>query len=730
MEKPSFSEIYKKYFIPPKGSLKKYRGLIILMAAFLVLTIGLLIINVWTNSQTLTHSRIVETATRQNLLLQQISKNIIDVDLSLRASASSEAIPVAEVSAPASAPATISSGQLSADAKKQIDEIQQYSVKFENNLRAFEEGGIVTTPEGLMIPITKHASDDLVHKHIDKIRQDWRNYHQLIGQFMLEYQAGKVNPKQVGDLVNHSRQFNQTLLNNGNEHIFALYSDMQQRVYTWQAIQWAGIAMAILLFAVIVFGAMRRLMNDDFVLNDENSELNEIMSAIREGLFLIEKDFTIGKQHSAALVNMLEQDDIAGKNLFDVIAKILPESELETTKMFIEQLYNPWVVEELMGDLNPLQRITMLSKQTNTAKYLDFKFFRVVKNDKVERILVSVVDSTENVLLQSSIQAQEEQEQRELEMLNTILHVDSRVLNNFIHSSQERLDEINEILQSPETGLQELKAKANFVGRNIHSLKGEASAMNLTRMVDICSTIEDSLAILRHQTQLSGQDFFSVIILIDDLYRLLDILDDYSRRLDAPNVREEQTDEGQLELQQLQHFAQDIAERNEKKVSLLMNGFYDYAMDEHQRDSIRQIMKQLLRNAVVHGIEAPAVRRKRNKSETGSLKFILTATSDGNLNLLAEDDGNGIDFEAIRKKAVADGKYTEDEVGQLSKKQLLGLMVSDGFSTASTVTEDAGKGIGMGVVRQTIHKMGGKLNINTAYQQYTRFNITFPPQQP
>lgn len=718
MKKTFFSAFHQKYLKPPTGSLKKYRGLMMLMAAFLVLTISLLVINMWANSQMLNHSRIVETATRQNLLLQQISKNIVDIDLYLRAS-----FPENTGDEP------ISATQLSADAQKRIDEIQQYAVKFENNLRAFEEGGMVSTPEGIIIPIGKNA-DETTKQHLEKIRQDWRNYNQLIAQFMLDYNAGKMNVKQIRDLVNHSRQLNQTLLDNGNEHIFGLYTNMQERVYTWQAVQWAGVALAILLFGVIVFGAIRRLMNDDTALNDENSELNEIMSAIREGLFLLEKDFTIGKQHSAQLEGMLEIPDIGGKNFLDLMAKMLPESELQQTQMFIDQLYNPWVVEELIEDLNPLQRITLMSEQTNSPKYLDFKFSRVIKNDKVERILVSVVDSTETVLLQSSLQAQEEQEQRELEMLNTILHVDSRVLNNFIHSSQERLDEINEILQSPETGVKELKVKANFVGKNVHSLKGEASAMNLTRMVDICSTIEDSLAMLRRQNQLSGQDFFSVIILIDDLYRLLDILDDYSRRLDAPNVAQEQTDEGLLELQQLQHFAQDIAKRNEKKVSLLMNGFYDYAMDEHQRDSIRQIMKQLLRNAVVHGIEAPNLRRKRNKSETGSLKFVLTATSDGNLNLLAEDDGNGIDFEAIRSKAVAEGRHTEEEVGQLSKKQLLSLMLSDGFTTADAVTEDAGRGVGMGVVRQTVQKMGGKLNINTAYQQYTRFNITFPPQQP
>ena len=185
-----------------------------------------------------------------------------------------------------------------------------------------------------------------------------------------------------------------------------------------------------------------------------------------------------------------------------------------------------------------------------------------------------------------------------------------------------------------------------------------------------------------------------------------------------------------LENQQLQTYTQDMAERNGKKISLLMQGFQEYEMDSAQRKTLHEILMQLVRNSVVHGIEYPSVRRKRNKSETGIIKFILTATDNGQLNLLAEDDGNGIDFEAIRNKAVAEGRYTVEEVGQLSKKQLLSLMLSDGFSTAAQNTEDAGKGVGMGVIRQSIQKMGGKFNINTAYEQYTRFTISFPPKQP
>ena len=706
------------------GSLNKYRLLLSLISALMLLAVLVLGLSMWTTNQMLAHTKTVDIATRQGILVQQISKNVIDIDLYLKEANNLGQFMGAD---------TIALSNLPANSITRMKEIPQYAMQFESNLQAFEKGGKILTPEGLEVNIVALPNQSPARDALQKIRQNWTNYQNLINLLVQDSKTGSLKVQNINNLVNYVRQYNQTMLVDGNQLTFALYDEINKKAHSWQTLQLAGMVLAFVLFAAIAFGAMRRLIAADTQLKNANEELGEIMSAIREGLFLVEKDFTIGKQHSAPLEEMLGQTDIKGKNFLDVIAPMLPESELVNTQMFIEQLYNPWVVEDLIEDLNPLHRIAVFSEQSLSPKYLDFKFFRVFKDEKVERILVSVIDSTESVVLESSLQAQEEQEEREMEMLNAILHVDSRILNNFIVNSQARLDEINQTLQSPETGLNELKAKASFVARNIHTLKGEASAMNLSRMVDICCTVEDSLAMLRRQNSLSGQDFFAIVVLLEDLYRLLDILRSYENRLEPKNEQpEEQSIQSTilLENQQLQTYTQDMAERNGKKISLLMQGFQEYEMDSAQRKTLHEILMQLVRNSVVHGIEYPSVRRKRNKSETGIIKFILTATDNGQLNLLAEDDGNGIDFEAIRNKAVAEGRYTVEEVGQLSKKQLLSLMLSDGFSTAAQNTEDAGKGVGMGVIRQSIQKMGGKFNINTAYEQYTRFTISFPPKQP
>ena len=90
-------------------------------------------------------------------------------------------------------------------------------------------------------------------------------------------------------------------------------------------------------------------------------------------------------------------------------------------------------------------------------------------------------------------------------------------------------------------------------------------------------------------------------------------------------------------------------------------------MSDAQWAKLKDIAIQLLRNAVVHGIETPEIRRQRNKPEMGTLKLTLSQQPDGKLLLVAEDDGNGINFEAIRNKAVALGIATAEQAAQFDQ---------------------------------------------------------------
>lgn len=723
----------KRFF---SRNIKKYRTLVGLIALFLALNIVLLVFSVFATRYFTNHALIVDASIRQGVLVQQLSKNLMDTDLYL-----SRTRPVAE--APESADTRVEMSTLPQEALYRISEIKQYREQFEQTLEAFQKGGEVRLSENSVAHIGGDlASNKEFQEHVEKLRAYWEPYQGLLDNYLQNINEGYLNAKTSHYLVEYTRIYNRALLVETEHLVEALHEQVAGRTALWQWAELLGIVLAFVLFGLIVFGALRRLAESDELLEIANREMSEIMSSVREGLFLVDKEFLIGHEYSARLEEILGQKNVGGQNFLDVISHIVPESELETTRIFVEQLYSDWVVEDLIEDLNPLHRIAFVPDGENMMKYLDFKFFRVMNGNVIERILVNVVDSTETVMLQSSLEAQKEQEKRELEMLNTILNTDNLVLDNFIRISKERLNEINTALKSPETGQIELKTKVNYIGRSIHSIKGEASALHLSRMVDICETVEDTLALLRRQSSLSGQDFLGMVVLLEDLYRLVDILDNYSERLkQGQSINEDEHLKKKLldntpdtmqfahaQSLHLKHFVRDIAERAGKKVVLSIRGFeQERGVTGKQWQSVQDIAMQILRNAVIHGIEEPAVRKERKKPAVGRLRLSISEDKDKkHFVLVAEDDGNGIDFDAIRAKAVSSGKYSEEKAAALNKNQLLMLMLGDGFSTLDEATEDAGKGVGMGIIKQTVHQMGGKMNIATVQHQYTRFSIKFP----
>jgi len=131
----------------------------------------------------------------------------------------------------------------------------------------------------------------------------------------------------------------------------------------------------------------------------------------------------------------------------------------------------------------------------------------------------------------------------------------------------------------------------------------------------------------------------------------------------------------------------------------------------------------MLRNAVVHGIESPEERLAAGKPESGTIKVGLLREG-AEIVILIEDDGRGIDVQAVRERARARGLLQPGRL--LTDEEALQLVLEPGFSTASSVTQHAGRGVGMDVVVTEIKKLGGALFTQSTPGQGTRFTVRLP----
>lgn len=159
-----------------------------------------------------------------------------------------------------------------------------------------------------------------------------------------------------------------------------------------------------------------------------------------------------------------------------------------------------------------------------------------------------------------------------------------------------------------------------------------------------------------------------------------------------------------------------------KKANLIIQGGH-IEMDRSVLEKISSPLEHLLRNAVAHGIEAPATRPQRGKLETGQIT--ITLRQEGNeIAMTLSDDGAGLDLGRIRKKALQQGLMRADEA--LSDEQIMQFIFTHGFSTAQEVTEIAGRGVGMDVVKSAVASLGGRVEITSRTNLGTTCSIYLP----
>ena len=169
-----------------------------------------------------------------------------------------------------------------------------------------------------------------------------------------------------------------------------------------------------------------------------------------------------------------------------------------------------------------------------------------------------------------------------------------------------------------------------------------------------------------------------------------------------------------------------MALRNGKVIKLVSSGLTEVDLTASCQQTLKDICIQLLRNAVVHGIETPHDRELSEKPVTGRIDLRLAKISATEMELMVMDDGQGLDYQTIRAQALDSGKWSESEIESWSNKQLLELIFHAGFSTAQTVNKDAGRGIGMELVLKHVQALGGKINISSRRGHHCRFVITLP----
>ncbi len=174
----------------------------------------------------------------------------------------------------------------------------------------------------------------------------------------------------------------------------------------------------------------------------------------------------------------------------------------------------------------------------------------------------------------------------------------------------------------------------------------------------------------------------------------------------------------------LPRMVRDLAADLGKKIKLELEG-EDTEIDRQVLDLIRDPLTHLVRNAADHGLEKPAARIAAGKHAEGRI-CVRAHHEGGQVVIIIEDDGQGLDPAAIGRKALEKGIVTLDALRGMNERQVRQLIFTAGFSTAQAVTAVSGRGVGLDVVRANIEKIGGTVDISSEVGKGTQFTLRIP----
>jgi len=443
----------------------------------------------------------------------------------------------------------------------------------------------------------------------------------------------------------------------------------------------------------------------------------------------LSRDGRIGRHYSQALENILGERDLPGKNIVEVLSRRLPDEKLVSVREFLQLMFQASTNEKTLAQLNPLAdtalRIDLENGRFET-RHVQMYFKRILKDGDIVTLMVIIRNITEQKQLARQVHETRESQRSEMELLSRVIQIEPAELREFMDDFLVGIESINDTLESNSDDYLELLHR---IFRAVHLLKGDADTLGLDFITEKADAFESKIAEVRARTKLAPEDFLPLTIIFKELKEIYDrIAALLARVANFQDTLSQKNGNLQAFLSPLTRLTERLQDRHGKRLKLRIGDIDDTMLPAEIRAPVREILVQLIRNSVAHGIESPDLRKSRGKPEEGQLHVDLERNGTS-VTLIYSDDGAGLDLEAIRSHAITSGRITESSANGMTSKELLGLVFSSGFSTAAQNGMTAGRGVGLDAIRDLVRRLGGRIAIRTRPGVLCEFRIFLPITQ-
>lgn len=652
------------------------------------------LMNQLTEVLTVTDSRadLINISGRQRMLSQQISKSLLEI---------------------------VNAQSRNGDINASLNELNASTKLFEQTLNAFLSGGMVINTDGSLLKVSAFQ-DNNIRSILNESRALWQDMYTSLRKVTAN---DALYLQKLSKTQNYATTNNLELLRTMNDLTSALETESNDRTDFLKKIQIFGILLALAMFSLIIFIFLKKLIKADSDLIHSQQETDRILKTVKDGLFLMDSNHNISNQHSQSLKSIINEEQPGGKNFLEILKKIVPEKTLNLAEDYLDLLLGDRVNADLMGDLNPLDQIEVYYKTKGIDRrvgHLGFKFSQV-KSDGQSHLLVQVDDITEKVKLEQELKKSQEQAKAQFDLMLKVLHVEPQMLAVFLRGAEKSLNDINDVLQQRTSGEKANRDKLNLIFLHMHRLKGDAGALGLEVFESKAHDFENLLEEIRTKSKITGKDFLPLTIRLDDFLNQVDSLESLIHKLSEL----QKTFNEEIDIKNSPKLVNECAEFRKKLISLTqkvandegkrvaLNTHDEHLIPSEKHQEIYDILTQLIRNSIVHGIESQDIRSQMSKSSQGRLDICVRKNPMGEVLISYRDDGQGLPVEKIKHQAIKKGIISQPQSESLTDKQITDLIFKPGFSTVDRATKNAGRGVGMELIINQLKKIGGKFSIKS-----------------
>jgi signal transduction histidine kinase len=519
-------------------------------------------------------------------------------------------------------------------------------------------------------------------------------------------------------------------------------------------------------FNVMLKTINETMQNLDKLVSERSAELRMIMDTVPVGLMSIMTlsgdDYRVNPEYSKTCEKILGVNELRGRNYLDVIGltKRTGDSRKDMAK-FLDLLTQELLPEEDMAGLNPFDEVKIENDDSSvTWAKINYHLIRKKDVDKPD-ILVVIEDITRAKAMQEAI-ARSEQENMQLKAIAEDPDLFCDFLTETTKMLNQVLDDANQLSTADDP-----KPLVNNMFRGVHTIKGTAASFGLHGISKLSADLENSLDDLRQADSIAPQIIDETKTALDELNAATDVIVEKTEKLlgqkigGGDTVLRVNASDIQTLIQKvsslpissidrdpiigiLQSFRSvsvkkglgqalkivpGLIERLEKNVVFNLEDNHARLDVDLSRD-LNTPFVHLIRNAFDHGVEYSEERVANGKSEQGQVNLTVTEEKDC-LTLVLSDDGKGLDPEKLKASAISKGLISDDEASRMSDADAKRLIFKAGFSTAETVSDVSGRGVGMDAVVHTIEsKLGGTVAIESTLGKGTSFIIQIPKALP